>query len=39
MEISARTPGSKGFTPDPEAVGGRAHLRLAHAPPPPRPGL
>ncbi|GDY70861.1 hypothetical protein SAV31267_003460 [Streptomyces avermitilis] len=39
MEITTRNPGTRGFNPDPEALGGRADLRLADAPPPPCPRL
>jgi transposase len=37
LEVTARAPGTRGFTP--ETGGGRADLLLAHAPPPPGPRL
>ncbi len=39
LEVTARTTGTRGFTPIPKAVGGRADLRLVDAPPPPDPRL
>ena len=39
VEVVQRAPGVKGFNVIPPTLGCRADLRLAHAPPPPRPRL